>query len=120
MSLQVNFNILNKDDKVQTYEAGEKIFEEGQTGKVMYYIRAGEVSIESNGEEISTLGAGDIFGEMALIDTTVRFADAVAKSECQIVTIDERYFNFLIHEHPFFAVNVMRVLADRLRKKTQA
>lgn len=120
MSVQTNFGILNKDSNVQAVAEGETIFSAGDTGKHMYYIRAGEVSIVVNGQEVGTLNAGEIFGEMALIDSSVRFADAIAKTDCQIVAIDERYFTFLIQEHPFFAINVMRVLADRLRKNPQA
>ena len=118
MSLPPNFNILNNQGNVDTFLAGHKIFEVGQEGEVMYYVKSGEVTISIDGKEINNIGVGEIFGEMALIDTKIRSADAIAKTDCQVIAINERLFTFLVQEHPFFALNVMRVLADRLRKKT--
>ncbi|MDD2725535.1 MAG: Crp/Fnr family transcriptional regulator [Methylovulum sp.] len=120
MSLLPNFHILNNDKEVENYSAGQIIFSEGQTGEDMYYIKSGEVTIKLDGKDLITLGAGEIFGEMALIDSKIRYANAIAKTDCAVVAINEKYFNFLVQEHPYFALNVMRVLADRLRKQTQS
>ncbi|PPD47403.1 MAG: cyclic nucleotide-binding protein [Methylobacter sp.] len=120
MSLPPNFNILNSDKNVESFSAGQKIFESGQVGEEMYFVKSGEVTIVLDGKELITLGAGEIFGEMALIDTKIRYANAIAKTDCEVVAINEKYFNFLVQEHPYFALNVMRVLAERLRKKAES
>jgi CRP/FNR family transcriptional regulator, cyclic AMP receptor protein len=65
---------------------------------------------------LDVAGPGDIVGEMALIDAKSRSATAQAKSDCRLAPVDERRFLFLVHEHPLFALHVMRVLADRLRR----
>jgi CRP-like cAMP-binding protein len=64
---------------------------------------------------METLGPGGIFGEMALIDGTVRSATVRAKTDCEVAPINEKTFLFLVHETPFFAIAVMRALAGRLR-----
>ena len=51
---------------------------------------------------------------MALIDGSPRSADAYAKTDCSLVAVNERGFIFLVTETPYFAINVMRTLADRL------
>ena len=69
---------------------------------------------------INTHGAGEIFGELALIDTQIRSASAIAKTDCQLIPVNERRFIFLTQQHPFFALHVMRILAQRLRKWTES
>jgi CRP-like cAMP-binding protein len=53
---------------------------------------------------------------MSLIDDSPRSADAVAKTACVLAPVDERRFLFLVHETPMFALHVMSVMAERLRK----
>lgn len=120
MSLHPNFNILSNDKNVETFSAGQKIFEAGQPGEAMYFVKTGEVKIMLDDKSLCTVGPGEIFGEMALLDAKIRYANAIAITDCQLVAINEKYFNFLVQEHPYFALNVMRVLAERLRKKTES
>jgi CRP-like cAMP-binding protein len=79
-------------------------------------VRIGEVEIERDGKLVETLSAGGIFGEMALIDGSPRAATARAKTACEVAPITEKTFLFLVHETPYFAIAVMRTLADRLRR----
>lgn len=117
MSLPPNFGFLQHLDPVQRFSAGQQITAAGAPGAEMYYIKSGEVEISLNGKSLNIVGAGEIFGEMALIDAKQRYADAVAKTDCEVIGIDEKRFSFLVQEHPYFALNVMRVLAERLRKQ---
>lgn len=119
-SLPPNFNILNSNKDTKLFAAGQTIFSAGEVGEEMYYIKSGEVEIILDGKRLITLGAGHIFGEMALIDDKIRYANAIAKMDSEVVAVTEKYFNFLVQEHPYFALNVMRVLADRLRKQTHS
>jgi len=98
------------------FEPGQVIFSEGDKGDKMYVIRSGEVEVERDGKIVETLSGGGIFGEMALIDGSPRAATARAKTACEVAPITEKTFLFLVHETPFFAIAVMRSLADRLRR----
>ncbi|HEY6669614.1 MAG TPA: cyclic nucleotide-binding domain-containing protein [Methyloceanibacter sp.] len=97
------------------FEPGEVIFSEGDKGDKMYVIRSGEIEVERDGKIVETLSGG-IFGEMALIDARPRAATARAKTACEVAPITEKTFLFLVHETLFFAIAVMRSLADRLRR----
>ena len=98
------------------YAAGDVIFAEGDKGDAMFVVRTGEVTIERGDRVMETLGSGGVFGEMALIDGSPRSATVRAKTDCEVAPINEKTFLFLVHETPFFAIAVMRTLADRLRR----
>ncbi|MCW8132454.1 MAG: cyclic nucleotide-binding domain-containing protein [Planctomycetota bacterium] len=100
----------------ETFAPGATIIAEGSAGKVMYVIKSGQVELCCAGKVIDTLGEGDILGEMSLLeDDSPRSATAKAITECHMVPIDERRFQFLIQQTPFFAIEVMRIMAHRLR-----
>jgi len=109
-------NLFAHSDKVQEFQANSTIFAEGAPRDVMYVVLEGEVELRVGSEVLEVTGPGDIIGEMAMIDAKPRSATARAKSDCRLVPVDERQFLFLVHEHPFFALHAMRVLADRLRR----
>lgn len=102
------------------FAAGDVVFSEGDKGDAMYVVRSGELAIERNGKVMETVGPGGVFGEMALIDGSPRVATVRAKTDCEVAPINEKTFLFLVHETPYFAIAVMRTLADRLRRMNQA
>ena len=96
--------------------AGQAIFREGDPGDVMFVVKEGDVDIVVHGTVVDTVGPGGIFGEMALIDHQPRSASAVATVDSQLVRIDERRFQYLVERTPHFALEVMRIMAHRLRR----
>jgi CRP-like cAMP-binding protein len=100
----------------KTVAAGDTVFREGDPGDVMYVVDAGEVDLVIRDQVVYTVGPGGIFGEMALIDRAPRSATALARTDCQLVPIDEKRFRYLVQQTPFFALDVMRVMAERLRR----
>lgn len=100
----------------QSFAAGEIIFCEGELGSLMYIIVSGEVEITLHGRVLDTIGAGGIIGEMALIDAAPRSATAIASTKSVLVPINEQRFTFLVRQTPLFALQVMRVMADRMRQ----
>jgi len=104
-------------ETAQRVPAGTAVFREGDAGHVMYVILEGEVAIAVQGVEVDHAGPGDAFGEMALIDDAPRSATVTTITDCLLVEIGERRFEFLVQQHPRFALQMMRVLADRLRRR---
>jgi CRP/FNR family transcriptional regulator, cyclic AMP receptor protein len=100
-------------------EAGSVIFREGEAADQLFVIKSGEVRIQIGNRTITELSAGDIFGEMALIDNEPRSATAVAMTDVELVPVSEKQFLFLVSQTPYFALKVMRVLARRLRATTR-
>jgi CRP/FNR family cyclic AMP-dependent transcriptional regulator len=96
----------------RSYKAGEVIFRQGDAADELYIVQSGKVEIRLGNRLLDTLQELSIFGEMALIDHSPRSATAVAAT---VVPVGEKQFLFLVSRTPHFALNVMRVLAKRLR-----
>lgn len=108
-------NLFKGASNTTSVPAGQTIFREGDHGDQMYVLQEGEVDIQIHGRYVQTVKPGTILGEMALIDRSPRSATAVARTDCRVVPLDERQFQYLIQETPFFALHVMRVIVERLR-----
>lgn len=114
--LAVDFGILaGAGAPVRTFKAGEIIFRQGDPAEELYIVKSGKVEIRLGNRLLDTLPELSIFGEMALIDHRPRSATAVAATDATVVPVSEKQFLFLVSRTPHFALNVMRVLAQRLR-----
>ena len=109
-------NIFRHDSRVEAFPAGTAIIRAGEAGETMYAVVSGEVQIVIGDAVVDTVGEGGIVGEMALIDGGARSATAIAKTDCTLAPIDRKRFAFLVQQTPYFALQVMQVLADRLRR----
>ena len=116
--MSTSINLFRNDTHAVSVSAGQWIFRDGDLGDRMFGVIEGEIAIGKHGLLLETIGPGGIIGEMAIIDHSPRSADAVARTDARLAVIDEKRFEHLITEHPTFALEVMRVMADRLRKVT--
>jgi CRP/FNR family transcriptional regulator, cyclic AMP receptor protein len=112
----VDFGILaGAGAPVREFKAGEVIFKQGDAASEFFVIQSGRVDIHLGNRSLGTLSDHDIFGEMALIDAAPRSATAIAATDVKLVPVGEKQFLFLVSRTPHFALNIMRVLARRLR-----
>jgi len=112
--------LLGPDIPIREYRAGETIFREGERGSELFVVQRGRVRILSGNRLLETLGENEIFGEMALIDDSPRSASAVAETDVAVAPVTENQYLFLVRHTPFFALKVLRVLAQRLRAQNKA
>ncbi len=99
------------------FKAGDTIFNEGDTGDYMYIVQEGTVDVVLRGKIVESVETGGIIGEMALIDNEKRSAGAVAQTDCRLVPVSQKQFTFMVQETPYFALQVMHIMAERLRKQ---
>jgi len=111
----VDFSSLLTDDSVELRQPGEYIFKVGEMGKLMYVVKSGEVQIRVHDVVVETVTAGNLLGEMALLDSSPRSADAVVTTQCEIIPIDMMRFLLLVQQTPLFAIEVMRAMVRRIR-----
>ena len=111
-----SFSVLtgNNIDAV-AFKAGSIIFREGDEARDLFVIKSGQIRIQIGNRTITELGPDSIFGEMALIDNEPLSATAIALTDVEMVAVSEKQFLFLVGQTPYFALKVMRVLAQRLR-----
>jgi CRP/FNR family cyclic AMP-dependent transcriptional regulator len=108
--------LFNQDKDAKQFTAGSSVFKEGDVGEQMYAVLDGSVDIIIHGQTVETIEAGGVFGEMALIEDRPRIASALVKSDARLVTIDRKRFMNVVQHNPFFALQLMGVMAGRLRK----
>jgi CRP/FNR family transcriptional regulator, cyclic AMP receptor protein len=101
----------------ESFAKGDIIFRSGEPADRMYVVAEGEVEISIGDHVVEVLGPETIFGEMALVTKEPRSATARARTDCRVVEIPERRFLFLTQQTPHFALDVMRVIAQRLRHR---
>jgi CRP-like cAMP-binding protein len=102
--------------KDMTFAEGSTITGEGDSDARFYLILDGEARVTVRGKEIARLGAGDHFGEMALLDGEPRSATVVAETDLRTVTLARWNFKGVVAEHPSIAAKLMAELSRRIRQ----
>lgn len=105
---------------INEYDASEVVFEEGSTGRELFVVLEGKIDIVKDSGAgrtlIVSLGKGEFFGEMAVIDGSSRSATAVAAVPgTKVMRINHARFVYLVSQQPAFALMIMDALSKRLR-----
>ena len=115
----VFFELFANNPDIVRIDTGQPLFSEGDEGHRLYVLTTGQAEIIVNNRVVETIQHGNIVGEMGLVSPGPRSATVVALSDCEFVAVDEKRFQYLVQQTPFFAMQVMRVLAERLRAANQ-
>ena len=107
--------ILQNSSDAINVPAGTVLFRRGDPAQEMYVVLDGEIEVSAEGTQLGTARRGESLGEMALIDNVLRSATAVAKTDARVVPIDRRRFLFMVEETPNFALQLLSIMAERLR-----
>ena len=100
-----------------TVPAGRILIEEGTLGREFFLIASGTATVRRNGRKVATLGAGQHFGELALLDRRPRTATVVSESEMDLLVLGQREFNGLLETTPSLSRKLMSAMATRLREQ---
>lgn len=106
----------NQLEEHQSFRQGQTVFREGEPGDRMYIVVEGQIDIVADGQVLETVETGGILGELALIDAKPRSAGAISRTACVLAPITRQHFLTLVQRTPLFALQVMRVMAERLRR----
>jgi CRP/FNR family cyclic AMP-dependent transcriptional regulator len=103
--------------KQRTYRAGDVVVREGDSALNLFLVAAGHAHIEhSDGRQVATIGPGDFFGELGLIQDHARTATVVADDELTCILLPAWEFRSLLKEHPEMAVPMLHALIARLHE----
>ena len=118
----VAYAFFNAAGNEEPISAGKTIFVEDEKSSwlrlqrdKMYFLLEGEVELSINANPVAIVHQGDIFGEMATITRSARSATATARTQCRVISLDEKQFHAGLSESPEFALMLMSVIAGRLR-----
>lgn len=110
--------------RLQRARRGKTIFRKGSEGTAMMAVLQGSVKIcvaSAKGREavLNIIGAGQVFGEIALLDGGPRTADAVAQTDCDLLVLERRDLLPVLRANPDMALRIMAVLCRRLRRTSE-
>lgn len=110
--------------RVERYKAGDEIFAKGSPGRTMIAVLRGSVKIVSlspTGKEavLNVIHAGEVFGEIAVIDGEERSAGAAARTDCELLALDRRDVIPMFEKHSEICMMLMRILCRRLRQTSE-
>jgi len=112
----MEIHLFDQDQNAALYPAGHVVFREGEAGDNMYALLDGSVDLVIHGKTVETVKPGGVFGEMALVEDKPRIANAIVRSAAKLVAVDRKRFMFLVQQNPYFALQLMGVMAERLRR----
>ena len=108
---------------MESIPAGRTIFRENRLSRrlllqrdKMYLLLKGRVSLIAGTQELRSVKAGEIFGEMSALANVPRTATAVAKTACRVIALDQRQFKKALAKKPSFALMLMKLMVARLRE----
>lgn len=87
---------------------------QGEPGREAMIIEDGTALVKRDGFEIDTMGPGEFFGELSLIDNMPRNADVVTTSDMTLLVMNSREFSSVLSEYPEMAVKILKTLVSRL------
>ncbi|MGH2924547.1 MAG: cyclic nucleotide-binding domain-containing protein [Solirubrobacterales bacterium] len=103
----------------RTFSEGESATEEGRGGSAFWIIESGEATVAVKGEVVRTLGPGDYFGEISLLDEGVRTATVTAATDLRCHGMAPWEFRAFVDQNPDAAWAMMRGLVTRLRESEE-
>lgn len=96
--------------------SGKVLCREGEVGSEAFIIGSGTAEVSLRGKVLATLGAGEVVGEMAVIDQEPRSATVTATTDLELYVLEAREFWSMVSENPLIARSLLRNLARRLRE----
>jgi CRP/FNR family transcriptional regulator, cyclic AMP receptor protein len=111
------FEFLRHEPVIQDFRKGQTIFKEGDPGSdCMFAVIEGVVEIRIGSQTVEHVQPVHVFGEMGLVEQQPRSATAIATADSRIAVIDRKRFLRLVELTPHFALNMMQVISERLRR----
>ncbi|HET7168637.1 MAG TPA: cyclic nucleotide-binding domain-containing protein [Candidatus Limnocylindrales bacterium] len=102
------------------FEAGDVIARQGEVGTGFFLIASGQVRVVRDGRTLATLGPGDFFGELSVLDRRPRVAQVIAAEPTICLALASWDFDAVVMDQPKVALAILRGLAERLRDLTEA
>jgi CRP-like cAMP-binding protein len=100
--------------------SGRILCTEGEPGQEFFVVEQGEAAVTVGGSPVATLGAGDFFGELALLDGQARAATVTAGTDMLVLVLTASEFDGALQADPMIAVRMLPAIGARLRAKARA
>ena len=108
-------HVARRADVIQV-SAGSEIVREDTPGHELYLIASGQAAVRRRGRRVASLGAGEYFGELAILDGGIRTATVVAETDLQLLVLGQREVFAVLDDKPAVAIKLLTAMAHRLRE----
>ncbi len=109
-------DLFKHEENPVSLAADETLFHAGDAPDGMFVVLEGSLNVLVSGKVVENSRRGAILGEMALVNNSPRGATVVAVAPSKLARVDQRRFQWLVQQNPFFATHVMKELVDRIRQ----
>jgi CRP/FNR family transcriptional regulator, cyclic AMP receptor protein len=109
-------NTIRRALEAEIAKAGKVLVQQGDIGLEFYLIVAGQATVTRNNRRTATIGPGDYFGELALLDRRPRSATVTAATEMELLILGQRQFNSILESIPSLSRKLLATMATRLRE----
>ncbi len=110
-----DLKIIARHAETMRLEPGRTIVREGDDGDALFVLISGAAVVERDGKQVATLGPGDYFGALALLDPAPRAATVTATDDVELAVLGIRMFRVLLRELPPLGAKLLGDLAERVR-----
>jgi len=111
------FKLFSDSDSACHLTAGQKLFSAGESAEEIFFVLEGKIDLVHEGKVVESLLPGSVLGELAMLDNGRHAADAIAECSSVIVSVEAEQFRFLVEQTPYFAIDVMKAMAERIHSK---
>ncbi len=117
-----NLENLSRAIKIEMFQDGHVLFNEGEDGNAMYMVEDGCIDIYVKGRtsKLRTFEAGSVVGEFSLLDGEKRSARAVARDSAKVLSLERQVFNMFIQSRPDVVLAMLQYLAEKGRYTTSS
>jgi CRP/FNR family transcriptional regulator, cyclic AMP receptor protein len=109
-------NTIRKNLEAEITKPGKDLVKQGEIGQEFYLIVNGKASVKRNNRKAATLGPGDYFGELSLLDRRPRSATVTSETDMELLILGQRQFNGVLDTIPALSRKLLATMATRLRE----
>lgn len=102
-----------------SYPAQRYVVRQGQVGTGFYLITSGRARVERGDRTLNTLGPGDFFGELSVLDQSPRMAHVKTEEPTTMLALASWEFTKILERNPKLALGILKEVARRLREATE-
>ena len=111
-----DLRLIRKALEEVTVPPGRLLCEQGTIGREFFLIVSGQASVKRNNRKVATLGPGQYFGELALLDRRPRSASVTSDTEMALLVLGQRQFNGVLDAVPALSRKLLSAMSTRLRE----
>ncbi|MGV6817444.1 MAG: Crp/Fnr family transcriptional regulator [Thiotrichales bacterium] len=111
------FKLFSDSEDALHLSAGERLFSAGDKADKIYFVLSGKIDLLVNEKIIESILPGSLLGEIAMLNSAGHVADAIAEKASTVVPVTPDRFQFLVEQTPFFAMDVMKAMAERIHSR---